>query len=83
MLPFFTQLQAIKRVRQYLIQHQRDYIDTREHFSSKNGMSDKERDEIDQETSTSLKQCCTKIDELKLQIGNLRPSPFSLKFHLD
>ena len=33
-------------------------------------MSDKERDEIDQETTTSLKQCCAKIDELKKQIGN-------------
>lgn len=71
--PFLVEALAIakgvKRMRRYLLDHASDYIDAHRHFANKRArMTDQERDEIDEEMNICMRECCKKIDKLKLEL---------------
>jgi syntaxin 18 len=71
--PFLVEALAIakgvKRMRKYMLDHASDYIDAHRHFANKRArMTDRERDEIDEEMNICMRECCKKIDTLKLEL---------------
>ncbi|KAL6066782.1 Syntaxin-18 [Balamuthia mandrillaris] len=62
-------LQGIAEVRQYLVDHEAEYLNTHRWLSFKaSGMTEEERDEIDKEMKLCLRQSCDKIDGLSSTI---------------
>ena len=67
--------QSVSKLKQFLLKHRKDYINVVSHVSSGiAGMSDRERDQIDQDAETFIRTCSTAIQSLKGEVVSQKNS---------
>lgn len=58
----------IGKLRDFLLEHRKDYINAHSHITSEHGrMTDAERDQIDQDAQTFMRTCSEAIQQLRSQ----------------
>ncbi|XP_070362342.1 syntaxin-18 isoform X3 [Equus asinus] len=65
---FFMKISHIGKLRDFLLEHRKDYINAYSHITSEYGkMTDTERDQIDQDAQTFMRTCSEAIQQLRAQ----------------
>ncbi|XP_028391532.1 syntaxin-18-like [Dendronephthya gigantea] len=67
--------QSVSKLKEFLLKHRKDYIEAVSHVSSGvTAMSDRERDQIDQDAQTFIRTCSTAIQSLKDEVVSQKNS---------
>ncbi|XP_031555109.1 syntaxin-18-like [Actinia tenebrosa] len=72
----------IRKLRDFLMEHRKDYIDAASSLNEMSSMTDAERDQIDKDAETFMRTCNASIQGLKNEASNLG-GPEQVKTHRD
>ncbi|XP_046851313.1 syntaxin-18-like [Xenia sp. Carnegie-2017] len=62
--------QSVSKLKEFLLEHRKDYINAVSHVASSTTMSNTERDQIDEDAETFIRTCSTAIQSLKEEVAN-------------